>query len=316
MGSFHRFPGNKDAGRHLKDLLETATFILGHPLNAALSDKVDTLRRYLTWQILGRLRRGPSRIDFVEHTRLLVKQGVAQRRICYMPMNEFEEMSFVVHALREGDLFVDIGANIGAYTVLAGSVAGAAVLACEPLPVNYALLQENVRLNQAENRVEALHVGVAGAEGTLTFTSSLGPKDHVVSRHETVEKEKALELPVRTLDTLVGNRSPTMIKIDVEGLETEVIHGGEKVLRNDSLRAMIIELKGHGARYGYDESVLMDRIADFGFQALCYSPFDRRIFSSDPACGRSDNRIYLRDPEWAGGRVRDHPGFRFWDRTI
>jgi FkbM family methyltransferase len=233
-----------------------------------------------------------------------------------MPLNEFEEMAFVVHALREGDLFVDIGANIGSYTVLAASVAGATVFACEPLPANYALLLANLRLNQAENKVEALNVGVGGVEGTLRFTASFGPKDHVVWPNETIRTEEALELPVRTLDSLMGDRNPTMIKIDVEGFETEVLKGGEKVMKNDSLRALIIELKGHGAKYGYDESVLMDRIDGFGFQAFCYSPFNRRIFSSGKACARSDNRIYLRDPGWARERVTEHPGFRFRDRTV
>ena len=316
MRSFRRTPEKKTAGHLFQDLLETASFILNHPLDAALENKAGTFWRYFSWQIHSRLRPGPSLIDFVGDTRLLVKRGVAQRRICYMPLNEFEEMSFVVHALREGDHFVDIGANIGAYTVLASAVAGATALGCEPIPTNYALFRENVRLNHAENRVEALNEGVGETEGTLKFTTSFGPKDHAVFPGETVERGKLLDLPIRTLDSLVGDRNPTLIKIDVEGFETEVINGGPKALKNDSLRAIIIELKGHGARYGYDESVLMDRIAGLGFQAFCYSPLDRRIFSADPACTRSDNRIYLRDPDWAKERVADHPGFRFRNRTL
>jgi len=316
MPSFCGILEKANACHRFKDLLETASFILNHPLNDALEDKVGTFRRYLSWQTHSRLHREPSLIDFVGHTRLLVKRGVAQRRICYMPLNEFEEMAFVVHALTEGDLFVDIGANVGAYTVLAVSVAGARAVACEPLHASYALLLENIRLNQAQDRVVAFNVGVGGTEGTLAFTSSFGPKDHVVTAQETGKREKTLKLPVRTLDSIVGDRNPTMIKIDVEGFETEVVNGGEKVIKNDSLRAIIIELKGHGARYGYDESVLMDRIVGFGFQAFCYSPFDRRIFSSDKACNPSDNLIYIRDPDWARERVTNHPGFRFRDKTI
>ena len=161
-----------------------------------------------------------------------------------------------------------------------------------------------------------MNVGVGGKEGTLRFTSSLGPKDHVVTAPETGGREKTLELPIQTLDSIVGDRNPTMIKIDVEGFETEIIRGGAKVMKSDSLRAIIIELKGHGAKYGYDESVLMDRLSGLGFQAFCYSPLDRRIFSSDKDCARSDNRIYLRDPDWARERVTLHPGFRFRNRTL
>ena len=316
MRAFPGIPVKRNADRLSRDLLETASFILRHPLNDTPGKKIGTFQRFLSWQIRSRLHPTPSLIGFVGHTRLLVKRGVAQRRICYMPMNEFEEMAFVVHALREGDLFVDIGANIGAYTILAGSVAGARTLACEPLPANYALLRKNIRLNQAQDRVEALNVGVGGSEGTLRFTSSFGPKDHVATGREPGARGKTLELPVRTLDSVLGDRNPTMIKIDVEGFETEVFKGGAKVMNNDSLRAVIIELKGHGARYGYDESLLMDRIAGLGFEAFCYSPFDRRIFSSDTAFDRSDNRVYIRDPGWARKRVADHPGFRFRKRTL
>ena len=100
MRSLRRTPEKKTAGHLFQDLLETASFILNHPLDAALENKAGTFWRYFSWQIHSRLRPGPSLIDFVGDTRLLVKRGVAQRRICYMPLNEFEEMSFVVHALR------------------------------------------------------------------------------------------------------------------------------------------------------------------------------------------------------------------------
>ncbi len=102
----------------------------------------------------------------------------------------------------------------------------------------------------------------------------------------------------------------------MEGLETEVIGGGAEVMKKDCLHAVIIELKGHGARYGYDESVLMGRIAGFGFKAFRYSPLDRRILSSGAADTGSDNRIYLRDPDWARKRVQDHPGFHIGSKTL
>jgi len=316
MRSIGRIWGEIRLGLLFEDLVETASFILHHPLNDTLGGKAGTFWRYLCWQIRGRLHPEPLRIDFVGQTGLLVKRGVAQRRICYMPLHEFEEMAFVLHALREGDLFLDIGANIGAYTVLAGSVAGATAIACEPIPGNYALLRQNIRLNKPRNGVEALNLGVAGTERSLTFTSSFGPKDHVVTDLDACERDKTLELPARTLDSIVGERNPTMLKVDVEGYETEVLNGGEKVFENQSLRAIIIELKGHGARYGYDESILMERITGFGFRSFCYSPLDRRIFSSDTASSRSDNLIYLRNPDWARDRVADHPGFLYRNRTL
>jgi tRNA G37 N-methylase Trm5 len=51
-------------------------------------------------------------------------------------LGEFEEMAFVMHFLRSGELFVDVRANVGAFTVLAAGVAGAEVRAFEPNPGN------------------------------------------------------------------------------------------------------------------------------------------------------------------------------------
>jgi hypothetical protein len=99
MRSLRRIPEKKLGGRLFHGLSETASFILNHPLNAALENKARTFWRYFSWQIHSQLRPGPSLIDFVGDTKLLVKRGVAQRRICYMPLNEFEEMSFVVHGI-------------------------------------------------------------------------------------------------------------------------------------------------------------------------------------------------------------------------
>jgi FkbM family methyltransferase len=87
-------------------------------------------------------------------------------------------------------------------------VVGARTIACEPLPANYALLRENVRLNRVESRVEALNVGVAGVDGTKQFSSCFGAKNHVVCPSEDIERRKRLELPVRTLDSLVKDRTP------------------------------------------------------------------------------------------------------------
>ena len=58
----------------------------------------------------------------------------------YCGLAEFADMAFVLHVLRAGDLFVDIGANAGAYTLLASSVAGAKTTCFEPVPATYARL--------------------------------------------------------------------------------------------------------------------------------------------------------------------------------
>ena len=75
MRPLRRIPGRKNVDRLFRDLLETASFILHHPLNDTAGNRADTFRRYLSWHIRSRLRPDPSLIDFAGHTRLLVKRG-------------------------------------------------------------------------------------------------------------------------------------------------------------------------------------------------------------------------------------------------
>ena len=218
----------------------------------------------------------------------------------YLGLWEFEDMSFVLHCLREGDRFADIGANVGTYTVLASAVRGAESLAIEPVPTTFAHLVDNLRVNGIEARVRALRVGIAGRSGLLRFTRSLDAMNHVARDDES----DGIEVPVRTLDEVVGEHVPLVIEIDVEGFETEVMAGGGRTLRDPALHAIIVELNGAGVRYGFDESALRARIEATGFRPYAYEPFSRRLTAVVPE-GRSGNTLYLRDVSTIEQRLRE-----------
>ena len=65
----------------------------------------------------------------------------------YCGLDEFQDMAFLLHALRKEDLFVDIGANVGSYTLLACSAIGAKGYCVEPVPSTYHRLMVNIRYN-------------------------------------------------------------------------------------------------------------------------------------------------------------------------
>jgi hypothetical protein len=103
-------------------LLNTLRFIVEHPLNSG--KRLASLRRFAAWQIGSRLVPGPVVVEFVGGTRLLVAPGqTGATGNLYAGLHELPEMAFVLHLLRPGDLFVDIGANIGSYTPLVGQPA-------------------------------------------------------------------------------------------------------------------------------------------------------------------------------------------------
>jgi hypothetical protein len=116
-------------------LLNNYRFLVTHPLTK--DRKIRTLTRWLRWQIGSRVLGCSVAVPFVNNTRLLVKPGMtgATGNI-YCGLHEFEDMAFVLHLLRPGDLFVDIGANIGSYTILAGAT-GANAISFEPVPSTF-----------------------------------------------------------------------------------------------------------------------------------------------------------------------------------
>lgn len=102
----------------LKNLFNLLTFVWNHPLNRGA--RLAAIGRVLRWQIASRLMPGPIALPFVNGTYLFATRGMTGATgNWYCGLHEYEDMSFVMHSLRSGDLFVDVGANIGSYSILA-----------------------------------------------------------------------------------------------------------------------------------------------------------------------------------------------------
>jgi FkbM family methyltransferase len=269
--------------------------VWNHPL--CVKRHADILRRFLKWHIAGRLAPGEIAVEWVNGTRFLARPtyfGFSANVYC--GLLEFNDMSFLLHVLRTDDLFVDIGANRGSYTVLAGAAVGARVIAVEPVPETFKNLQANVNLNSMTDRVECLNIGLGDSEGELLFTADASDcVNHVLTKGETAGK--TVKVPVRRLDDLVGDRSPFLIKMDVEGYEWFVLKGGARVLADSTLEAIIIEFNNTGLdRYGVGDDQIDQLLRDNGFSPMKYDPFARDLTPVDPLAGnRSGNAIYVGD---------------------
>jgi hypothetical protein len=158
----------------------TLRFITNHPL--CRKEPLQGVKRWLAWQIAARLAPGPVAFDFVEPARLFACSGLTGASgNLYVGMQEFEDMAFAIHMLRPGDLFCDVGANVGAYTILASAVSGARSVAFEPVSSTYAWLLQNIRLNGVADKVVARHEAVGAEIGTVRITSNLDTVNHVLS---------------------------------------------------------------------------------------------------------------------------------------
>ena len=294
-------------------MIRILTGIARHPLNRRRP--VAALGRFLAWQLGTRLLGAPVAMPFVGATRLLVRRGmVGATGNVYYGLQEFEDMAFVVHALRPGDVFVDVGANVGSYTILAAGVSGASCVALEPVPRTFGSLLDNVRLNDLMSRVVCRNVAAGSAEGTIAFTADLDTMNHAVAPDES--SRSVLTVPVTTLDSILGETRPTMIKIDVEGFETRVIDGAQETLRSPALVAVLMELNGSGNRYGFNEEVLHEHMLSLGFLAAAYDPVARSLSRRQLNGKREGNILYIRGWSEIQDRLTTAPLVQIRDSTL
>ena len=287
----------------------TFRFLRNHPL--IVNHKLEALRRFVLWKVSSRLLPRPMAVvmDFVNDTRLIVGPGMVEGsgNICAR-LHEFEDMSFVLHLLRKDDLFIDVGANIGAYTVLSGAAVGARCFSIEPVPATFSYLIDNINLNQIGENVRAFNIGAGQANEVLSFTTRLDTENHVATNSDS--DVDTVEVPVRPLDDVLGHSQPLCMKIDVEGFEMAVVEGARDILSKQSLLAVIMELNGSHERYCHDESSLHQSMLDFGFQPFSYCPFSRELVALDGKNHKTWNTLYVSDVQQVTERVRTGPEFR------
>jgi FkbM family methyltransferase len=233
---------------------------------------------------------------------LMVEKGMAGATgNIYCGLLEFEEMMFTLHLLRKNDLFGDIGANIGVYSVLASKNAGADVIAVEPIPSTFKKLESNLELNKIKESVEALQMGAGQENGHLAFTQSSDTVNHVAEAMELVERNDIISIPVKTIDDIFKNRAPLLLKIDIEGFEWPALNGALKTLESQALKSIIIELNGSGRRYGYNDDEIHLLLLHHGFSPFSYEPFGRKIKKLEKYT--NTNTIYIRDIDWVNERL-------------
>jgi FkbM family methyltransferase len=273
------------------NLIKLIIFVFKHPSNREA--KFSALLRVLRWQIASRLMPGFIMLPYYNNTYLFAKKGMNSATLAwYCGLYEFEEMSFLSHFLKKDDLFVDIGANIGSYSILAASM-GAKVIAIEPIPSTYETLKKNVSLNNFDNSVDIFNIAISDKKEKLNFSNDLDALNHVLPQNE--DYSNSINITACRLDEILNGRIPKFIKIDVEGFETKVFKSAEQVFANNNLKCVIIELIGGGKNYGFDEEELHQKLLSCGFSTYSYIPSIKKLINLNGQKNSNKNTLYLRE---------------------
>lgn len=297
----------------MRQLTRTLRFIASHPLNRRRP--LSALLRYGRWQMVGRLAYGPMMVPFADGTTLMCCPGMeAATANLYCGLHEFEEMAFAAHLLRGGEPFFDVGANIGAYSILVAAHAHAQVTAFEPVPATYRILRTNVAVNGLEDRINALAMGVAEQPGRLRFTVDVDSGNHVLLEGQ--PHAAVADVQVTTIDSQAQSACPRLIKLDVEGFEQPALAGAKACLENDQLWAVIIELNGSGTAYGYSDQAIEQTLLDHDFLPVAYDPLKRTLRQRPTQPGKETNVIYVRDLQRAAGRLESAQPIAVLDQQI
>ena len=205
-------------------------------------------RRHRVYRLISRL--APDRFDTYRVEGGLIYLNLHEHpMMVQVAMGTYEpaKHTMIRRHLRPGMTFIDVGANMGDFTLQAARLVGGSgrVIAIEPAPENHSYLKRSIELN-GYSQPRALPIALSDREGCadlqilrLSTAHTLAP---LKPQYSDLPK---VTVPIRTLDSVVAESQlerVDMVKIDVQELEIEVLQGAEKTLRNNPQVVMFLDL--------------------------------------------------------------------------
>lgn len=249
----------------------TLKAIWRHPANA--DRRVRALARYGWWQVAKRT--SPGFHDLPYHglrLRCYPDSHSASAAVYFGGLQDYAEMRFMQRYLRAGDCFVDVGANIGVYSLLAASLVGTSgcVHAFEPSPATFRRLRENIAINGLDY-VRCHPLALLDSPGSRSLRQL---DDDCLAALEPTHATPpgSVEVGCTTLDETLVGIDIGMLKLDVEGAEPLVLRGAREHLRTGNPPVIQVEMDGYNAYYGVSTDELISEIHDYGYLIAIYQP--------------------------------------------
>lgn len=192
------------------------------------------------------------------------------QEMIYLGTYERDDLAFLKNYIQKDWICLDIGANVGFYTLNLSKLVGekGRIYAIEPSPSNYEILQKNVRLNDLDN-VFSANIALSSQDGEFTFSTSPDRNSGWgrLGKWKAAKSEVVVE--TKTLDNFVQEQGVSEIdflKIDIEGHELEFLKGAEKTLKSRLISRIMVEYCGFVLEpQGISLKNYVEKIEGFGY---------------------------------------------------
>ena len=254
-----------------------AEFVFQNP--SCRQSILKALGRILVWQFRKRVSNVPRRVTVGSCVFLAYPDSHYASRVVYSGgYPEFHEVKFLERFLRSGDTCIDIGANVGFYSVLMRSIVGVCgyVVSVEMGSVNR--LREQIQANRFQN-VTVIKSAV-GAE--VGYANLFETGEDCTCRVALDGETSSGNVPMTTLSELVGTYPDTLfVKMDIEGFEWPVLQGADYLLQNRRPPVIQVELAGYTKRYGASTSDVLGYCEGHGYRSAVYDGLKHELFFTD-----------------------------------
>ena len=192
---------------------------------------------------------------------------------------ESYELDFLRRFLKKSDVFIDVGANGGLYTVIAAEKIqnNGHIYACEPSQRELELLEHNIKINSLDN-VTIIKSVISSEGGTVKFgiaqdgaMNSLSQTDHPGQKIDHWDNIEST-----TIDNLIESYQLTkikLVKIDVEGAEKLVIDGAKELLQSKNSPVILLEASNLNSKsFGFSATQVLQQLVDYGYKIYYFNP--------------------------------------------
>lgn len=252
---------------------------------AAEGQKMNVLARFIVAQVKF-LRTDCFTFQWIRGITLNAVHHRASSTGCfYYKYYDPAEMKLVERYLHNGDVFADVGSNIGSWGLFAASC-GAKTYAVEPAPSTFALLKNNISLNPGlKDLIEPVQSAVGTGGGSVLFTVDNDSENRVV----TVEDCEGLitqSVECKTLDEICHG-ALDVAKIDVENYEIPVLKGAKGILSSGNLNIIVIEVFDNYRQ-------IDDLLRSYGYVQYIYD-YKNNVLKKHHDRGCGNNAIYIKN---------------------